>query len=436
MLPRQNILLLGHRHMRINFRHVDGAVSQHLLNIADIHVRIQQTGRKGVAEHMRRDVLLDGGQRSIFVDHSAHRLIGEGISVVVHKEVSTRCSFAANTFVVSGKDLENRLVADLQAALSASFSVDEDGAVGKIHIAYFQGAELGDPHSCGKQKLRDGSIPQGVLFLIGGYGSFVLLVYGGQEQLDCVKGDGFGQDHRLAEMDAYFIKGVRIDDFPIFKIVEECFYGGNLALGCFGLTLSVQPCDILFQNFGGDLRDLRFGSLLTKLAQIDSVGFQCFLIKAFLHLTVFQVILNAGSGVHNRNLLCVFVVYQHFSLFSFTTGSIIISFEQKILERTVQMIDKQTFHPLNYIKKEEYSGSMDGMRYLLKRDKDGEEDAIRVTVWPEPLGIYKTPQEKQTSVLVPLSAEGVEQAADWLNDQYETRKDYWLENLHRPWTEV
>lgn len=100
------------------------------------------------------------------------------------------------------------------------------------------------------------------------------------------------------------------------------------------------------------------------------------------------------------------------------------------------MIDKQTFHPLNYIKKEEYSGSMDGMRYLLKRDKDGEEDAIRVTVWSEPLGIYKTPQEKQTSILVPLTAEGVEQAADWLNEQYETRKDYWLENLHRPWTEV
>lgn len=100
------------------------------------------------------------------------------------------------------------------------------------------------------------------------------------------------------------------------------------------------------------------------------------------------------------------------------------------------MIDKQTFHPLNYIKKEEYSGSMEGMRYLLKRDKDGEADVIRVTVWPEPLAIYKTPQEKQTSILVPLSEEGVEQAADWLNEQYESRRDYWLENLRRPWTEV
>ena len=43
------------------------------------------------------------------------------------------------------------------------------------------------------------------------------------------------------------------------------------------------------------------------------------------------------------------------------------------------MIDKQTFHPLNYIKKEEYSGSMDGMRYLLKKVKSGEEDYAAIS---------------------------------------------------------
>ena len=99
------------------------------------------------------------------------------------------------------------------------------------------------------------------------------------------------------------------------------------------------------------------------------------------------------------------------------------------------MIDKETFHPLNYIKKEEYSGSMEGMRYMLKKVKSGEEDVIRVIVWPEPLGIYRTPEEKQTWTEVPLTQEGVDQAADWLNEQYETRKEYWLESLHMPWTE-
>lgn len=41
------------------------------------------------------------------------------------------------------------------------------------------------------------------------------------------------------------------------------------------------------------------------------------------------------------------------------------------------MLDKETFHPLNYIKKEEYSGSMDGMRYMLGRVQSGEEDESR-----------------------------------------------------------
>jgi hypothetical protein len=36
---------------------------------------------------------------------------------------------------------------------------------------------------------------------------------------------------------------------------------------------------------------------------------------------------------------------------------------------------------------------------------------------------------------VPLTTEGTDQAADWLNEQYETRKEYWLEQKNRPWTE-
>lgn len=100
------------------------------------------------------------------------------------------------------------------------------------------------------------------------------------------------------------------------------------------------------------------------------------------------------------------------------------------------MIEKETFHPLNYIKKEEYSGSMEGMRYLLKKVKSGEEDVIRVTIWPEPLNMIRTPEHLRESVDVPLTEEGVAQAADWLNAQYESRRDYWLDRLKRPWTEI
>ena len=97
------------------------------------------------------------------------------------------------------------------------------------------------------------------------------------------------------------------------------------------------------------------------------------------------------------------------------------------------MIDKSTFHPLNYIKKEEYSGSMDGMRYMLKRVKSGEEDKIRVTIWPEPFGINKTPEEEKQSVEVALSEDGVNEAADWLNAMNKEQEEKWKGSLRKPW---
>lgn len=97
------------------------------------------------------------------------------------------------------------------------------------------------------------------------------------------------------------------------------------------------------------------------------------------------------------------------------------------------MIDKETFHPLNYIKKEEYLGSMDGMRYMLKKTKTDEGDVIRVTIWPEPYGINKTSDDEKQSIDVPLSAEGVDIAADWLNSQYAEQEYRWKESLRRPW---
>ena len=97
------------------------------------------------------------------------------------------------------------------------------------------------------------------------------------------------------------------------------------------------------------------------------------------------------------------------------------------------MLDKETFHPLGYIKKEEYSGSMEGMRYLLKKVKSGGQDVIRVTIWPEPFNLLRTPENLKESIEVPLTAEGVGQAADWINERYEAEKDKWQESLHKPW---
>ncbi|MBP3603171.1 MAG: hypothetical protein J6J79_03365 [Lachnospiraceae bacterium] len=82
------------------------------------------------------------------------------------------------------------------------------------------------------------------------------------------------------------------------------------------------------------------------------------------------------------------------------------------------MIDKERFHVFNYVKKEEYCGSMDGMRYMLKKKTQDTETFLEAITWPEPYCFAKTEEEKKRRNIFPFSAAGVEEAADWLNEQY------------------
>ena len=94
------------------------------------------------------------------------------------------------------------------------------------------------------------------------------------------------------------------------------------------------------------------------------------------------------------------------------------------------MINKENFHIFNYVKKEEYSASMDGMRYMLKKgeteNNQGEKETVlEVIIWPEPYCYAKTPEEKKQRKNFPFSPQGVEEAADWLNEQYLVQKPLW-----------
>ena len=94
------------------------------------------------------------------------------------------------------------------------------------------------------------------------------------------------------------------------------------------------------------------------------------------------------------------------------------------------MIEKERFHIFNYIKKEEYCASMDGMRYMLKKQEttngEGEKQIVlEVIIWPEPYCYAKTPEEKKQRKNFPFSPQGVEEAADWLNEQYLVQKPLW-----------
>lgn len=89
------------------------------------------------------------------------------------------------------------------------------------------------------------------------------------------------------------------------------------------------------------------------------------------------------------------------------------------------MIDKERFHILNYVKKEEYSASMGGMRYMLKKKDTGEGSKLEVIIWPEPYCYARTAEEKKQRMEFAFTPGGVMEAADWLNEQYTSQKTLW-----------
>lgn len=85
------------------------------------------------------------------------------------------------------------------------------------------------------------------------------------------------------------------------------------------------------------------------------------------------------------------------------------------------MINKEQFNVLEYVKKEEYIASMQGMRYMLKKNGD----FIDVVIWPEPKSLAKTDDSLKISAQFPLSQDGIEEARIYLNEQYEAQKSLW-----------
>lgn len=89
------------------------------------------------------------------------------------------------------------------------------------------------------------------------------------------------------------------------------------------------------------------------------------------------------------------------------------------------MITTEDILNMNFYKKEKFTGSYKGMRYLIKKDKDdADNDVFCVTVWPGPYNFETTPDDLKISTLFPFTVEGKQQVVDWLNDQWSSRKEW------------
>lgn len=105
------------------------------------------------------------------------------------------------------------------------------------------------------------------------------------------------------------------------------------------------------------------------------------------------------------------------------------------------MLDRSEYMPLGYYKKQKWTGSYQGMRFLFQRltetllegDEEKKEDYLEVVHWKEPFSYEATPEEEKTRKRFPLSEEGREAAITWLEEQYESRQEEWQQAKKSSW---
>lgn len=97
------------------------------------------------------------------------------------------------------------------------------------------------------------------------------------------------------------------------------------------------------------------------------------------------------------------------------------------------MLDRSEYMPLEYFKKQRWSGSYQGMRFLFQKQTEEETAYLVVTVWKEPYSFEATPEEKKTTERFGLDEEGRLQAIRWLEQQYEERQDEWKQAVRWDW---
>lgn len=83
------------------------------------------------------------------------------------------------------------------------------------------------------------------------------------------------------------------------------------------------------------------------------------------------------------------------------------------------MLTRADFLSLNFVAKEDFTGSHKGMRFMLRKEVIDEEQKLKVYIWSEPFCFDVTPKEQKLFALFAFSEDGLAQAINWMNGQYE-----------------
>lgn len=99
------------------------------------------------------------------------------------------------------------------------------------------------------------------------------------------------------------------------------------------------------------------------------------------------------------------------------------------------MLDRGEYMPLQYLVKQKWSGSYQGMRFMMQKMKVEEDSdpVLSVACWKEPYSFEATPEEKKTYEQFPLTEEGRLQAIEWLEQEYEAHIEEWKAAMKWDW---
>ncbi|MCH5343563.1 MAG: hypothetical protein J1E64_05940 [Acetatifactor sp.] len=89
------------------------------------------------------------------------------------------------------------------------------------------------------------------------------------------------------------------------------------------------------------------------------------------------------------------------------------------------MIKRDDILSMEYLKKSEFTGCHQGMRYRLEKVETDDGKRLKCTIWPEPFNFFTTPEEEKESKLFDFEEDGVLDAVAWMNDRLFEEKDRW-----------
>lgn len=93
------------------------------------------------------------------------------------------------------------------------------------------------------------------------------------------------------------------------------------------------------------------------------------------------------------------------------------------------MIRRTDLLSFPFYKKEKFTGSFRGMRYLIQKNTEEETLIFEVFTWPGPYGFAATDDGKKTRKTFPFEAGALDEITEYLNDIYGKGRDFWPERI-------